>query len=82
MSDTNKASPATLKKRNRRGRPALLKNTFKLSTKELLSMPKKIQKYSFAATNSFPTAIIKGYLKHTTDATDLIFTRAQKIFRK
>ena len=44
MSDTNKASPATLKKRNRRGRPALLKNTFKLSTKELLSMPNKIQK--------------------------------------
>ena len=42
-SNNNIASPTTFKKRNRRGRPTLLKNTFKLSTKELLSMPNKIK---------------------------------------
>lgn len=39
----NKTSSQNVKKR-RRGRPTLENNTFKLSTKEILYMPKKIQK--------------------------------------
>ena len=39
-----KVPPSKSVKRARRGRPALEKNTFKLSTKEINYMPKKIQK--------------------------------------
>ncbi|MBQ8447109.1 MAG: tyrosine-type recombinase/integrase family protein [Clostridia bacterium] len=41
---TRNNPPTKIAKKRRRGRPALDKNTFKLSTKEILSMPNKTQK--------------------------------------
>ena len=40
----NKNTPSKNITKRRRGRPALENNTFKLSTKEILYMPNKIQK--------------------------------------
>ena len=57
---TRSNPPTKIAKKRRRGRPALDKNTFKLSTKEILSMPNKTQKLFAFEDKLIPYRFHKG----------------------